>query len=527
MSRMSRGITPQNLFFNQEFKEVLVYMKDISKSFYGNKALDNVSFNLRKGEIHVILGENGAGKTTLVKILAGLYSPDSGEIYLEGNKVNIESTRDAIKHGIAMVNQYPQLVEELTVADNISLSLGNVGLFNQTSKIREKIIEISGKYGFRIQPWKEIMDLSFSERQRVEIIKAIMLDAKVIIMDEPTTLLTTKERRLIYQFMKKAKADGRGIILITHKLSEALEIADRITVLRKGKVVDTIDASEATYEALMKMMFGRTVTIREKIIKGGLGDISSPKILEIKELSVKDNYGRLAVSNISFYIREGEIYGIAGIAGNGQIELVEALYGLRKPVKGNIKILGKNHDEYSKKDLKRIMGYIPDKIQDAIVLDMPIYENSILKLYDTDEYVKNVFIIDYDKAIKYSSQLIKNYYIAAEGPNVHAGYLSGGNLQKLVLAREISIDPPLIIAVNPTRALDHFSTEFVYETLYRFKEKGKAVLLISEDKDEVLRLSDRISVMYEGKLIEMGRKEEVDIDLMEDYMIRGRTTTKA
>ncbi len=499
-------------------------MKDISKSFYGNKALDNVSFNLRKGEIHVILGENGAGKTTLVKILAGLYSPDSGEIFLEGKKVNIESTRDAIKYGIAMVNQYPQLVEELTVADNISLSLSNIGLFNQTSKIGEKIIEISERYGFRIQPWKEIMNLSFSERQRVEIIKAIMLDAKVIIMDEPTTLLTTKERRLIYQFMKKAKADGRGIILITHKLSEALEIADRITVLRKGKVVDTVDASEATYETLMEMMFGRTVTIREKILKGRLVNTTSPKVLEISDLSVKDNYGRLAVNCISFHIHKGEIYGIAGIAGNGQIELVEALYGLRKAVKGDIKILGRSHGEYSKKELKRVIGYIPDKIQDAVVLDMPIYENSILKLYDTREYIRNKFIIDYDKAVEYSSQLIKNYYIAAEGPDVHAGYLSGGNLQKLVLAREISIDPPLIIAVNPTRALDHFSTEFVYETLYKFKENGKAVLLISEDKDEVLRLSDRISVMFEGKLIEMGRREDVDVDLMEDYMIRGRNS---
>lgn len=498
----------------------LVYMRNITKSFYGFKALDKVDYTLLNGEIHVILGENGAGKTTLVKILSGLYTSDEGEIYIRGRKVEIESPKEAIKKGIAMVNQYPQLVEELSVADNIALSIDKINVFKHTKKLYRDIIETSDKYGFKIKPDEKIKDLSFSERQRVEIIKAILLNAQVIIMDEPTTLLTTKERRLIYQFMNKAKGEGRGIILITHKLSEALEIADRITILRRGKIVDTIDASEATYDNLMKMMFAEKY--RLSTVEMSRGDIWEDKVLVVRDLCAVDEYGRPALENISFYIKRGEIYGIAGIAGNGQIELVETIYGFRRPKKGEILLLNNSLLEMRSKDRKKMIGYIPDRIPQAILLDMPLYENTILKSYDKERFLYKRIIVNYDEAKVYTRKLIKDFYIAAEGPDVNAGYLSGGNLQKLVLARELSINPMLVIAVNPTRALDHFSTGFVYEKLVRYKNNGNAVLLISEDIEEVLRLSDRIAVIYEGKLVEMGRKEDVDIDVMEEYMIRGR-----
>ncbi len=513
-----KEISPSNLFLKDK-RTPLVYMRNISKSFYGYKALDNVYYNLLSGEIHVILGENGAGKTTLVKILAGLYSPDEGEVFIKGRKTEIRSSREAIKNGIVMVNQYPQLIEELTVADNIALSLDKVGILRHTNKIASEIANVSDRYGFKIKAEEKVSNLSFSERQRVEIIKAILLNAQVIIMDEPTTLLTTKERRLIYQFMKKAKNEGRGVILITHKLSEALEIADRITILRRGRVIDTLDSSEASYENLMKMMFAKRYSeTRREVTRLKTLDET---ILEVEDLTVENEFGGKALNNVSFHIKKGEIYGIAGIAGNGQLELVEVIYGLRKPKEGKIHIYNNSSTKIETKKRRRI-GYIPDKIPQAIILDMPIYENAILKSYDTSRFLSNKIWINYVEAKKYSEELIKNFYIAADSSDVNAGYLSGGNLQKLVLARELSINPDLIIAVNPTRALDHFSAEFVYKTLIEYRNKGKAILLISEDIDEVLRLSDRISVIYEGELIEMGCREKVDIDLMEEYMIRGK-----
>jgi len=494
-------------------------MRRISKSFYGFKALDNVNFDLRKSEIHVILGENGAGKTTLVKILTGVYIPESGEIYIEGNRVEINSTKDAITHGIAMVNQYPQLIDDLSVADNIALSIVNLNLLSKTEKMADTIKDISKRYGFKINPDFKVRDLSFSERQRVEIIKSLLLDAKIIVMDEPTTLLTTRERRLIYQFMKRAKEEGKSIILITHKLGEALEIGDRITILRKGRVVDTIDVEEASYEKLMELMFNRSVRKKVSSITGEA--LSGETVLKVDQITVLDDYGRVAVDNVSFEVRKGEIFGITGIAGNGQKELVEALYNIRKPLKGKILYLNRDIKNFGNKSLRRMVGYIPDKIPHAVILDMPLYENAILKKYDTNEMIKKGMLINYKKAYEYTVNLINKFNIAAENPLVEAGTLSGGNLQKLVLAREISLDPRIIIAVNPSKTLDYMSTEFLYNMLLENKYRGKAILLISEDSEEVMKLADRIAVMYDGKLYYLGEKGEIDLDTIEEYMIHG------
>ena len=498
--------------------DTVVLMRGITKEFYGFKALDNVDFDIKKGEIHVLLGENGAGKTTLVKILTGVYLMDRGEIYIDGVKRDIRNVGDAVKYGISIVNQYPQLIDELTITENISLSLRSLGIIHRFNKIKEKIIEYSDKYSFKLDPDKYVRDLSFSERQRVEILKAILLDSKVIIMDEPTTLLTTWERKLIYQFMKRAKEEGRSLVLITHKLSEALEVADRITILKKGRVVARLNAEDATYGKLMKLMFDK---MHAKTVDRKRDVNSRNEVLRIEDLMVLDEYGRKAVKNVNLKLYSGEIVGIAGIAGNGQRELIEAIYGVRRREAGKIIFLGRDISKYNARELRKLIGYIPDKIPEAVILNMPIYENLILKKYDNSVILRKKIFIDYKSVYKYSDSLISEYNIAAEDPGVEAGTLSGGNLQKLVLARELSLDPPLIIAVNPSKTLDHFSTELLHSTLIKYRDHGKAILLVSEDSEEVMKVSDRIMVMHEGNLYELGSRDEVDLGLIEEYMIRG------
>jgi simple sugar transport system ATP-binding protein len=502
--------------------EYLVSMENITKTFFGVRALDKVSFNLKRGEIHALLGENGAGKTTLMKILAGIYIPDEGEIYIEGKKVYITSTKDSAKYGISIVNQYPQLIDELTVSENIILAQSSLGLFRPHNNLNHQIIEIAKKYGFKLDPNARVMDLSFSERQRVEIIKSILQESKIIIMDEPTTLLTTYEKKLLYKFMKLSVDEGKGIVLITHKLDEALEIADRITVLKKGKNIGCISNEEASYEKLLEMMFGTTMISTTPEIKL----VTSPHnreeiILSIENLVVSDDYGREAVKNVTFKIYRGEIYGIAGIAGNGQRELVEAIYGLRPYKSGVIRFFDRELTTYRKDMIKRLIAYVPDKIDDALILDYPVYENIILKTYN-EKYLKYGFIIDYKNTIEDSSKLIEEFNIVVDSPYSPTGTLSGGNLQKLILARESAISPRLLILVNPSRALDHMSSEKLYQKLSEFKNKGTAILLVSEDRDEILKVSDRVSVMYDGRIYELGNREDVEMGMIESYMVSGK-----
>ena len=498
-------------------KNVVVYMHNISKSFPGVKALDNVNFELRVGEIHGLLGENGAGKTTLMKILCGIYIPDSGEIYVDNVKRVINSPKDAYNLGIIMVNQYPQLIDKLTIIENISLSLDFIKPYSNISKITNRLNELCRKYGFTLDLNTEVSRLSFSERQRVEILKALILNAKVIIFDEPTTLLTESEKKSLYQFMRKAANEGRSIILITHKLHEALEVTDRITILRNGRKVATVLTNQISHNELMRMMFG-TQAIPEERYAGN--HISDKVLVNVRNLVVLNDLGEKAVNNVSFEIYRGEILGIAGVAGNGQVELAEALAGLRKPVKG--KILIENHDLYKLSTIlrRRFVGYVPDRVTQAVILDMPIYENFILKLYDHEPFSKHGFI-NYKHIYDEATKLIKKFNIFASDPSVLAGHLSGGNLQKLVLAREISQKPKLLIVVNPTRALDHISANRIYRILRKFRDEGGSVLLISEDLEEILTVSDRIGVIYNGNIKVLGLKTEADIDLINRCMVGG------
>lgn len=498
-------------------KDIVIYMHNISKRFPGVKALNNVNFEVKVGEIHGLLGENGAGKTTLMKILCGIYLPDTGDIYVYGIKRTINSPKDAYKLGIIMVNQYPQLIDRLTVIENISLSLDFIKPFSNVSKLDKKLKELCEKYKFDIDLNTEVSKLSFSERQRVEILKALLLNAKVMVFDEPTTLLTENEKTELYRFMKKAATEGRSIILITHKLSEALEVTDRITILKNGHKVTTLSTQNITHNELVRLMFGvqeideKTFYEKKALYK---------EIVTVDEITVCDDVGNIAINNVSFKIFKGEILGIAGIAGNGQIELAESLAGLRKPKFGKILIESKDLYEIPINIRRRYVGYVPDRITQAVVLEMPIYENIILKKYDVEPYSKRG-IINYDYIYEEAEEVITRFNIFANSPNVLAGHLSGGNLQKLVLAREIYQKPKLLIIVNPTRALDHISAGKIHGILREFKDQGRAVLLISEDLDEILSVSDRIGVIYNGNIKILGYKDQIDVNQVNMCMVGG------
>ena len=499
--------------------ENLVYMKNINKSFPGVKALDNVNFELKRGEIHALLGENGAGKTTLMKILAGLYRMDSGEIYVEGRRVEISSVKEAVGYGIVMVNQYPQLIDDLTVSENIVLSISRYGLFKRVDSVNEYIRRISKEYEFNIDPNVRISELSFSERQRVELIKAILLNARVIILDEPTTLLTSREKKLIYQFMRKEANKGKGIVLITHKIDEALEVSDRITILRGGKVITTLDTYTASYNEILKYIFDIKIITklprREKLhTKRWLDDV----ILALDKVYIRNDSGEIIIRDVSLKINKGEIYGLAGIAGNGQIEFAETVAGLRKPASGKVIINGLDLYELKPAYRRRLIGYIPDRIIESIVLDMPIYENILLRYYREPEYRDHI-LINYDGIKEFSSKLIKEYNIVARGVSTLAGHLSGGNLQKLAIGRELSSNPEILIVMNPTKALDYASSMKLYEMMIKYRNSNGSILLISEDLEEIFKLSDRIGVISNGRIYDLGYSKDLDVDTVEKHMV--------
>lgn len=495
-----------------------LYMRGITKVFPGVIALKRVDFELRRGEIHGLLGENGAGKTTLMKILCGIYSPDEGEVYIDGRRVEITSPRDAFRHGIVMVNQYPRLVDELTVAENIALSLSGLSPLSRVSRVRGEIERIAERYGFSIDPDAPAWRLSFSERQRVEIIKALILNARILIFDEPTTLLTGRERRALYDFMRKAAGEGRSVVLITHKLSEALEVTDRITVLRRGEVKATLETRRTSYSELIALMFGGRL---EKAVTEASRKRSGDGVaLVVRNLYVTNDLGVVAVRGASFEVRKGEVLGIAGIAGNGQVELAEAIAGIRRPLRGEVRVNGVDIFRAEASVRRRLVGYVPDRVTQAVVLDMPIYENVLLRLLD--RYQHGMWgIIDYPGVKDLSMKLIERFKIYAGSPEVSAGHLSGGNLQKLVLAREIASEPSLMVIVNPARALDHVSSELVYSAIEEYRGRGGAVLLISEDLEEIYRLSDRVGVIHDGVVTILGDRSSVTVEEVEECMAGG------
>ncbi len=465
-------------------------MKGIVKRFPGVTALDGVNFDLKAGEVHTLLGENGAGKTTLMNILFGLYKADEGEIIYMGKKVHITSPHDALKLGIGMVQQHFTLVPSFTVAENIALGLS---LSEKLSDVAKKISEISEMYGLKVDPYAKIWQLSVGERQRVEIIKLLYIGAKIVILDEPTAVLTPQETKALFEAVRKMKKDGTGIIFISHKLNEVMEISDRVTVLKKGKLVGTVKRGEFDDKKLAKMMVGREVVMdveREQAKPG-------KTVLKVENVFAKSDKGHTALDGISFEVREGEILGIAGVAGNGQRELAEVIYGLREVESGKIEFLG--DDITNKSVLYRILkgiSYIPqDRKGVALSPNLSVAENLFLKRKEKEIW------FSMDKINKKAVELIKKYTIKTPSPSVAVKYLSGGNMQKVVIAREFELKPKLIIAVHPTRGLDIASMEYVYKSLIKARDEGAAVLLLAGELYEIFNLSDRVGVIYEGKIV--------------------------
>ena len=492
-------------------KEVpIIEMKGIVKVYPdGTKALKGVDFSVKQGEIHGLLGENGAGKTTLMKILSGMLHPTEGKIYVRGKEVRFKSPADALANGIGMVHQHFTLVEVFDALHNIILGMEGHGLFSKINvdKAREKLKKLMEDLNFRVPLDVPVEDLPVGVQQRIEILKMLFRDVDVLILDEPTAVLTPIEVEELFAVLRKLKAEGKTIIFISHKLNEVMELTDRVTVLRKGEVVGTVKTSEATPQLLARMMVGRDVVLR---IQKPPKEPGEP-ILRIENLWVKGDRGEDAVKDLAFEVRAGEIFGIAGVEGNGQTELIEAITGLRRPEKGRIILNDRDITGRPPKELYDAgMAHIPeDRTRMGLILDMTVTENAILGLQWRKEFQRWVGTVDWGKAKRHTEMLINEFEIVAPGVDAPVKSLSGGNQQKLIVAREVSKKPVLIVASQPTRGVDVASTEYIRNYLVKLRNEGKAVLLVSADLDEILQLSDRMGIMYEGEFMGIVKPEEV------------------
>lgn len=479
----------------------VVEMLNIRKEFAGIVANDNITLRLKKGEVHALLGENGAGKSTLMSVLFGMYKPEKGQIKINGEEVKITSPNKANELGIGMVHQHFKLVENFTVTENIIL--GNepkkLGVVVDKEKAAKKILEISKKYNLNIDPYAKIEDISVGMQQRVEILKMLYREANVLILDEPTAVLTPDEISELMNIIRDLIKEGKSIIIITHKLKEIKAIADKCTVIRRGKYIGTVDVKETTEAKMAEMMVGREVSfkVEKKEAKQG------KTVLKIDNLSVMNNKKVLGLKNFSIEARAGEILGIAGVEGNGQSELVEAITGMRKIHGGNIELLGENIETLSIRNrIDKGISYIPeDRHKRGLVLDYSLEENIVLKSYKNKPF-SNKGILNRKAIREYAKEIIKAFDVrSGEGEKTIVRSMSGGNQQKAIIGREIEADPKLLIAVQPTRGLDVGSIEYIHKRLVEERDKGKAVLLVSLELDEVLNVSDRIAVVNAGELI--------------------------
>jgi general nucleoside transport system ATP-binding protein len=478
-----------------------VDLRGITKRFPGVVANDNVDFEAAEGEVHALLGENGAGKTTLSNILTGLYRPDEGEVVLFGQPVEFHSPREALDAGIAMVHQHFRLVSPFTVAENVVL--GDHRSIGRTFRLRTRAIErvvaeLSRRYGLAVEPRARIWQLSLGEQQRVEILKALYQDARVLILDEPTAVLTPQEAEALFETIRAMADDGRTVIFISHKLHEVKAVADRVTVLRRGRSIATVPAADATPRSLAALMVGREIELGRRSDVRTVG----PTRLELTGISANGDRGSAAIKDVSLAVRAGEILAVAGVAGNGQRELAETVAGMRPPSHGSIRVEGKRLGGGDPREaIGAGIAYVPeDRLGTGVAPGLSVASNVVLKSYRRPPASRGPLLL-VRKIRELARNLMERYDVRASSPDVPARQLSGGNLQKVVLAREFSGEPGVLVAASPTRGLDVAGIETVHSYLRSAVESGVALLLISEDLDEILALADRIVVMYEGSIV--------------------------
>lgn len=503
----------------------IVEMLNITKEFPGIIANDDITLKLKKGEIHALLGENGAGKSTLMSVLFGLYQAEKGIIKMNGKEVKINNPNDANALGIGMVHQHFKLVEVFTVLENIILGVEpNKMGFLQESEAKEKVLYLSEKYGLKVNPDALIEDISVGMQQRVEILKMLYRDNEILIFDEPTAVLTPQEIKELLKIMKDLANEGKSILFITHKLNEIMEVSDRCTVLRKGKYMGTVDVKDTTKEELSRMMVGRDITFTVEKEEAKPKDV----VLSIKNMTVASKiHKNNAIRDVSFDVRAGEIVCLAGIDGNGQTEFVHALTGLEKLVSGSITLCGKDISRSSIR--QRSMGgmsHIPeDRHKHGLVLDYTLEENLVLQRYWQKQFQNNGFI-KFGEVRKYAEDLIERFDIrSGQGPETITRSMSGGNQQKAIIAREIDKEHELLVAVQPTRGLDVGAIEYIHKQLVDRRDAGKAVLLISLELDEVMNVSDRILVIYEGEIVGELNPKETNVQELGLYMSGAKRNT--
>ena len=489
---------------------IVLRMEGITKKFPRVLANDNISIELKKGEIQALLGENGAGKSTLMNCLYGIYPQDEGSIYINEEKINLKSSEDAIKHGIGMVHQHFMLIPQLSVTENIILGLkSNREPFLNLNQAGKEIRKLSDKYGFNIDPNALIKDLPVGAQQRVEILKVLYRKANILILDEATAVLTPQEVKELFKVIRQLAEEGKSIIMIVHKLEEVMEICETVSTLRDGKLVAKVNVADTNLKELAHMMVGREVNLDRK------KSTFQPKepVLSVRELVVKDKHGNKIVDGVSFDIRKGEIFGIAGVDGNGQIELSEVITGLEKYKSGSILVNGKSVTPHNARSfINKKVSHIPqDRQKTGLVMEFNIKENLILHQFGEEPFSK-FGVLNQKNIQKHAENMIQKYTIRTAGADVETDKLSGGNQQKVVLAREINKAPDVLIAVQPTRGLDIGATEFVRNQILEQRDRGAGVLLVSTELDEILALSDTVAVMHKGSFVGIVKPSEVTIE---------------
>ena len=508
-----------------EAPEYVIEMLHITKEFPGIRANDDITLQLRRGEIHALLGENGAGKSTLMSVLFGLYQPEEGIIKKDGREVQIRDPNDATALHIGMVHQHFQLVDVFTVLDNIILGAEDTRLgFLQKKKARAKVKALSDRYGLKVDLDAKVEDITVGMQQRTEILKMLYRDNEILIFDEPTAVLTPQEIEELMQIMKNLVQEGKSILFISHKLNEIMAVADRVTVLRKGKYIGTVNVKDTNKQELSNMMVGRPVQL--EVVKGPAQP--GETVLEVRDMSVYSHaHKKDAVHQVSFDVRAGEILCIAGIDGNGQTELIHGLTGLEKISGGSVRLCGRDITHAPIRSRSENMSHIPeDRHKHGLILDFTLEENMVLQRFREPQFEKGGFI-RFDAVRDYAQRLIQQYDVrSGQGPVTKVRSMSGGNQQKAIIARELDREKPLVVAVQPTRGLDVGAIEYIHSQLVRQRDEGKAVLLVSLELDEVMSLSDRILVLYEGEIVGEFDPKKISVQELGLYMAGAKRQQK-